>query len=461
MDERRTSRVVRASSVEIVEPRTQRFARVRPLPDPSHRGTLRVAFAVLVITGLGGLLSACGGPSGSSYSPPSPSPSPTQTYNECVAGGQTAVDRAAADGLTGVDVSVYDTNKDASYPTNGFCMTTHERDFVDELAVIEKAGQPASTLQAIVNTYGLVGPATVQALKWSWAAYQADHAQNPSLVFFARQRLGWVPLDKMTGVSMPGDAVVNPTFNPSGVNESPYTPSQYLDGIAMPDWNDTQGVIESWLQKFTTWSQCPANNSEDSPVDAQSTGDFLYSTSMPAVPKVLNGTPARALIQSIDIRTLNNTVLGTFNMYAVKVYYERHPDDRDLIAFAHIFYTYAHLTPDPSKQTFSQSDLDAIGITEGKYVTPGQLVGYVSPDSTFPGDPVFDLTIFTSGLHDYGAKNPSLNTTTLDPFASKYIAKNFGKTYAATPTQPRYEDDRVWAPCLSGQNVPDTFGYTP
>lgn len=437
--------------------RQHHLPRTQPSDDlpPGRRGGRKPLPLTFSALGLLLLVTACSGTNPTS-APPPPTPSPTPTLDECVQDHQTATDRASTDALTGVDVSGYDTNQDASTPVRGpGCMTTHERDFIDELAAIEADGQPASILQRIVDAYPLVGPATVQALIWTYDAFKADHTQNPKLTFFSRGRLGWIPLDKITGASLPGADVNDSAWNPSGVSLSPYTPSTILHHVGNADWNTTAGVIQTWQDKFAGYTIC-SHTGEDSPDYAQSSGDFLYVTGVSNLHiPVENGTPGTGVIERIAI--YQRTALGyTFNAADIKVRYDRHPDDADLIGPETVYFTYAHIAPDSMMQHFKLADFQATGIDVGTEVKPGQKLGEVSDYFGLLGSgPILDLTIFVAGQHDYGAKNPVLDTTTLDPFASKYVAQLFGKKWAATPTQPRYEEDWVSAPCNKGYNVPD------
>jgi hypothetical protein len=366
--------------------------------------------------------------------PPVPTPNP-----ECISGSAVEYAREAELDL---NVIAYDenTNKHERDHIGEQCFTTHEKAWIDELETLVTEGAEGETLQRIIDDHPTVGPGTVQALRLDWDATRFDQQFDPTIEFYSRERLGWVPIDIATGVSLPGLRL----REAGAEGTSKYPIDETLLGIHGPDWNPDPGDenISSFLDETGRSCAVTLRGQPYPEYPVPSSLDISYAASMRGVQMPLhNITLNNARVERITVVDEFDPVIGWLNDAYLLVEHDVHPDDTPMLGFESYSAYQIHLTPDPNLVTFTKEDFErATGLTEGSTINTGDFIGFQNPRFDSGIGPNYDLSIWIRqripGLVG-PAYNQALGHQVLDILGHMLYPRNV----SATPTQPRYSDE--------------------
>jgi hypothetical protein len=390
--------------------------------------TLRRGLTVLVSAAS---LTACAVP---------PTPTPQATPNpECLSGSATEYTREA--GLD-LDVRIYDENRNKHERDHAGerCFTTHEKAWIDELKALSEEGAEGETLQKIIDDHPTVGPGTVQALRLDWDATLFDQQFDPTIEFYSRERLGWVPIDIATGISLPGLRL-----REAGVEGTSRFPiDEKLRGFVGPDWNPDPGDENrsSFLDEAGRTCALNLRGQGYPEYPIPSSLDITYSASMRGTPLALgNITLDHARVERITVVDEFDPIIGWLNDAYLLVEYDVHPDDTPMLGFESYSAFQIHLTPNPSSVTFTKEDYErATGLTEGSTINTGDFIGYQNPRMDGGYGPNYDLSIWVRERIP-GLVGPAYNGSLGHQVLGILGHMEYPREVSATPTQPRYSDE--------------------
>jgi len=387
------------------------------------------------------LLSSCG----NSSVPPNPN-GPVPTNNpDCIVGS--AVEYASDLDL-GLDVGVFDSNLNRSnYDSSGVqCFTKHEKAMIDELSEIKSEGADPLTLQKIINDYPNAGPATVYALRASWDATLVDQEFDTSLEFYDSNRLGWVAIDRATGISLPGFFLRDRGLD----GMTPYPVDDNVSSAGAPDWNPNPGLdeISSFLDRFPGCEGL-IGTGEGFPEFWQSSSDFLYADYLWGTPiPIRSALPPGAKVNSIIIGNRVTSFGDEYSDSTMELKYDVHPDDNNLIGFKVVYEFLAHMVPDVSNVStdrdmwvFGKSDF---GVSEGQILDADTIIAYQNPRVSSGARGIYDHTIFVDEkspeLVGFGPPFDTLRGFQSLDYLAAHTMLEVPKRFTAVPTEPRYAD---------------------